>query len=170
MHNFDRNSEKQVTLEDLLRLKKLERPDSVFWEKFDKQLHENTLKKLFCKRSILSRIFSFGSISLKPAIPVGALALLTFTIFAHYQSHSFYAKNNSVIEKNSFLPRKDQALVDFAPVKRNYVKNSIIPDNNADMHCAKSLVSPASYNGIRYLAGKTTSLSLANAMADNAIY
>ena len=38
------NINKHPNLEDLLKVKKAEQPDDVFWEKFDRDLQEKTLQ------------------------------------------------------------------------------------------------------------------------------
>jgi hypothetical protein len=39
-------NDKRVTLEDLLKLKRHERPDPAYWERFQRELHEKTLRSL----------------------------------------------------------------------------------------------------------------------------
>jgi len=49
MSNSDPEKEKQVKLEDLLRVKRAERPDDAFWGKFDRELHQRMLQTLMKK-------------------------------------------------------------------------------------------------------------------------
>lgn len=165
MNNPDRNSEKPVALEDLLKIKRHEKPDDAFWEKFDRQLHEKTLKKLVYKTSLFSRLSHLFTISLKPAISAGALALLALTLLP-----AFYSGTASVIAKN--VPSvQGNGLVDFGLAKRNYVKNSIDVDSDSDCHYASVLISPSlSSNGVRYLAGNLASVNLGSTIVSNTVY
>ncbi len=43
------NINKHPNLEDLLKVKKAEQPDDVFWKKFDRDLQEKTLQTLSSK-------------------------------------------------------------------------------------------------------------------------
>lgn len=165
MNNFDKNSEKSIVLEDLLKLKRHEKPDDAFWEKFDQQLHEKTLKKLVYRPSIFSRFSSLFTISFRPALTAGALALLTIVV----QRPTFYSQATSIIVDNT-PAHQTGFLSDFASVKRNYIKNSIIVESDDDCHYANTLISPStSSTGVRYLAGNLASVSLGSTLS-NTVY
>lgn len=71
-----------VALEDLLRLKRAERPGPEFWTQFDRELRAKQLAALVEKRPWwrdLSRTFSGVS---RYGIPLGATAILTVTFLA----------------------------------------------------------------------------------------
>lgn len=68
-----------VTLEDLLRLKKTERPAADFWMNFERELRQKQLSALVEKRSwwqALPQVFFARRVYL----PIGATAILTFTL------------------------------------------------------------------------------------------
>jgi len=75
-----------VTLEDLLRLKRAERPDPDFWVNFDRELRQKQLTALVQKRRwwhelplVLSR---------KVYVPAGAAAIVAFTLVTVRYSNS----------------------------------------------------------------------------------
>lgn len=68
----------KVTIEDLLRLKRTERPAAEFWTKFEQELRQKQLTALLEKRpwwQELSQIFAR-----RAYLPVGATAILAFTL------------------------------------------------------------------------------------------
>ena len=50
------NKERELKLEDLLKVKAAERPDAQFWERFDLELNERALKTCIKRESFLERI------------------------------------------------------------------------------------------------------------------
>ena len=58
MNNFDEKREREesnrVTLEDLLRLKRHERPRDEFWDDFEVEFKERTLQSVVCKKTWFS--------------------------------------------------------------------------------------------------------------------
>ena len=67
-----------VTLEQLLQLKRAERPDAEFWTKFDAELRQKQLAALVQRRSWwqeLPHLFAR-----RAYLPIGAAAVLTFTL------------------------------------------------------------------------------------------
>lgn len=68
----------KVTIEDLLRLKRAERPAAEFWTKFEQELRQKQLTALLEKRpwwQELPQIFTR-----RAYLPVGATAILAFTL------------------------------------------------------------------------------------------
>lgn len=79
MINHESNK-RPVTLEDLLRLKRAERPSAEFWTEFDRELRAKQLAALVEKRpwwSALPRAFAGLS---RYHVPIGATAVLALTI------------------------------------------------------------------------------------------
>jgi hypothetical protein len=78
------DSKRPVTLEDILRLKRAERPPAEFWTQFDRELRAKQLSALVQKRPW------WKSLSLAPVwtairryhLPLGAMAALAATIFS----------------------------------------------------------------------------------------
>ena len=82
------DQKKPVTLEDLLRLKRAERPSAEFWPRFERELRAKQLAAIVARRPWWSelphRIFSNLS---RYHLPLGATAVLavTFISLRHYQ-------------------------------------------------------------------------------------
>src|SRR3978361_883068 len=76
MPNSDHRS--KITIEDLLHLKKSERPSAGFWANFENELRQKQLSALVEKRAWwhdLPRYFAR-----RIYLPIGATAILTFTL------------------------------------------------------------------------------------------
>src|SRR5664279_1192263 len=76
MPNSDRRS--KVTIEDLLHLKRAERPAAEFWANFERELRQKQLTALLEKRpwwQELPQLFSR-----RAYLPIGATAILAFTL------------------------------------------------------------------------------------------
>src|ERR1700712_1506956 len=76
MPNSDHRS--KITIEDLLHLKKSERPSAGFWANFENELRQKQLSALVEKRAWwhdLPRYFAR-----RVYLPIGATAILTFTL------------------------------------------------------------------------------------------
>jgi hypothetical protein len=72
------NPRSKVTVEDLLRLKRAERPDAEFWTKFERELRQKQLTALMEKRPWWQELPQF--FSRRAYLPVGATAILAFTL------------------------------------------------------------------------------------------
>lgn len=76
----DHSEIRKVSLEEVLRLKRLERPEPQFWDRFDKELREKQLAAIMAKRPWwqmdLGRIMTGLA---RARVPVGAAAVLTLT-------------------------------------------------------------------------------------------
>lgn len=77
----------KVTLEDLLQLKRTERPAEEFWTSFERELRQKQLTALMEKRAWWQEIPLF--LSRRAYLPVGATAILAFTLV----SVKFYSPN-----------------------------------------------------------------------------
>ncbi|MBP7143132.1 MAG: hypothetical protein KBA71_14575 [Opitutaceae bacterium] len=76
----DHSEIRKVSLEEVLRLKRLERPDPQFWDRFDKELREKQLAAIMAKRPWWQMDLSRMMTGLARArVPVGAAAVLTLT-------------------------------------------------------------------------------------------
>jgi len=75
----------QVTIEDLLRLKRAERPAAEFWTNFERELRQKQLTALLEKRPWWQELPQF--LARRAYLPVGATAILAFTLV----SVKFYA-------------------------------------------------------------------------------
>lgn len=68
----------KVTVEDLLRLKRAERPAPEFWSNFERELRQKQLSALLEKRPWWQEIPQF--LARRAYLPVGATAILAFTL------------------------------------------------------------------------------------------
>lgn len=68
----------KVTVEDLLRLKRAERPDAEFWNKFEVELRQKQLAALVERRPWWQQIPLL--LNRRAYLPIGATAVLTFTL------------------------------------------------------------------------------------------
>ncbi len=75
----------KITVEDLLRLKRAERPEAEFWNNFERELRQKQLTALLEKRSWWQQLPQL--FARRAYLPVGATAILAFTIV----SVKFYA-------------------------------------------------------------------------------
>ena len=64
----------KVSLEDLLRIKRAERPDEAFWNRFDKELHERTLQALVKKDPWFVQLLRGLSGKMAQTTAIGAVA------------------------------------------------------------------------------------------------
>lgn len=101
MHDKHPSSKKSVDLDSLLKLKRFEQPDAAFWEKFDEQLHQKTLKALMRKGSLRKRIAQRVIAWLHPALamPAAAAAAAVFALYvAPLQTLTHHPSNNDYSE------------------------------------------------------------------------
>jgi hypothetical protein len=78
MPNSDHKS--KVTIEDLLHLKKSERPSADFWTGFERELRQKQLSALVQKRAWWRDLPQL--IARRAYLPIGATAILTFTLIS----------------------------------------------------------------------------------------
>jgi hypothetical protein len=86
-HRF--NPPSRVTLEDLLRLKRAERPPPEFWSEFERELRQKQLAALVERRSWWHDLAAVGSRFGRMRLPLGAAAVLAlFFLSIRYQFQS----------------------------------------------------------------------------------
>lgn len=114
-----------VTLEDLLRLKRFEKPEQDFWERFDRELEKKRLLTLVNRPSFLRRFAHPLVQRVYPLYSLGAAALLLFG-FVAYQSSSVTPTG---------LPAEDGSLEPFlAETNPSIALASTLPEGTvADM-------------------------------------
>jgi hypothetical protein len=66
------------TLEELLRLKRAERPSPEFWNRFERELHQKQLAALVARRPWWQSLPAF--LTRRAYLPIGATAILAFTL------------------------------------------------------------------------------------------
>lgn len=84
---MNRDNQRPVTLEDLLRLKRTERPSAEFWNQFDRELRAKQLAAIVEKRPWWRRLpAAFAGFS-RYHLPLGATAVLALTVFSVREYH-----------------------------------------------------------------------------------
>lgn len=78
--NHERRSQPQVTLEDLLRLKRAERPPAEFWTQFDREMRVKQLAAIIEPRPWWAPLIRVSSRVSRYQLPVGAAAMLALTL------------------------------------------------------------------------------------------
>lgn len=79
----DHPENRKVSLEEVLRLKRFERPEPMFWDRFDKDLREKQLAAIMVKRPWWQMDFGRMMAGVARArVPVGAAAVLALTFLA----------------------------------------------------------------------------------------
>lgn len=74
-------NQQKITLEDLLKVKRLEQPDAAFWETFDLRLKEKTLQAIVQKTPWYKRFSIQAWEQLKPITPAFSAAMIMFVLF-----------------------------------------------------------------------------------------
>jgi len=85
----------QVSLEDLLRLKRAERPPQEFWTRFENELRAKQLAAIVAKRPWWAGYARFFGAVARHPLPVGAAAALAFSILG-YNGYQLAAHRRSV--------------------------------------------------------------------------
>ena len=75
MADTNNSHEKEVKVEDLLRLKRAERPSEVFWNTFDRELHQRMLQTLVKKDPWYVQVLRGVSGRIAQTVVVGAAAV-----------------------------------------------------------------------------------------------
>lgn len=153
--NLESNNKKTVTLEDLLKLKRCEKPSESFWKNFDRELQQKTLQVLVEKPSWSVRVSDAVLAYFRPAIAVTSMAAV-FTI--GFFAFSTQGVTLATLAHNVKSSNGDQ-LLPFEASSANFVKNNITSDlDNAHNFTKFSVVSSDLSSGsIRYIAGNINS-------------
>lgn len=101
--NEPRRTRPQVTVEDLLRLKRAERPPSDFWNDFERELRVKQLAAIVEPRPWWAPLIRIHSRFARYQMPVGATAILALTL---------------VTVREYRLPEAEASFVPVAPVAR----------------------------------------------------
>jgi len=82
MNKDQRQDKPNVTVEDLLRLKRAEKPDAAYWQRFERELRQKTVQTVIREETSLVRFFRGSVRQLRLAVPAAAaLALLALLAF-----------------------------------------------------------------------------------------
>ncbi len=102
-------SDRTIKLEDLLQLKRAERPPAEFWKRFDEELRAKQLAALVQRRPWWQGVPAFLSRTARYHLPIGATAALALTLVsfkerAHTHSVEMSPRIGSVVEARQNQP------------------------------------------------------------------
>jgi hypothetical protein len=90
----------KITIEDLLQLKRSERPSPEFWSKFERELHQKQLAALVQRRAWWQSLPQL--LTRRAYIPVGATAVLAFTLIS--VRYSTTSATTARVEEQTDIP------------------------------------------------------------------
>lgn len=129
-----------VNLDQLLDLKRAEKPSRDFWEEFQKDFRQRQLLTLMEKESIWSRLPRFLSARSHVLVPVSSLAIALFVLIVNFQ-------DNTPIQ-NEYFETAPVAPVIAQPEVSEVLEELIVPavpEEVAESVPALSRPSPASF-------------------------
>lgn len=123
--NHERRSEPQVTLEDLFRLKRAERPPAEFWTQFDRDMRVKQLAAIVEPRPWWAPLIRVGARVSRYQLPVGATAILALTLVtvSQYRLPESEASFGAVAAQNTLDAMPGPAL--SAPVAANVYEQHV---------------------------------------------
>ena len=166
MPNFYQNKESEVGVEELLQLKRCEKPKKEFWDKFDRELKTKQLQAIVHSRSSMKSFFLRFKTSWSLSLPlVGAAAFATAIMFnldffqfsQQQKTTDVYTMNTTTALFNEVEPSYvtgelpevlDVQTRDYTQVASNHV----LPSN----HQSHVQFVASSLNGTRYLGASRT--------------
>ncbi len=86
MSDFSRDSKSKITLEEILKLKRKERPPAEFWEAFDRDLRRRTLQALVNDEPWYGRYLGSALGRILAAIPLSAAVVATLGFIIYQNS------------------------------------------------------------------------------------
>ena len=130
MADTNNSHEKEVKVEDLLRLKRAERPGEVFWNTFDRELHQRMLQTLVKKDPWYVQVLRGVSGRIAQSAAVGAAAVflalmvmrpsLVDSTRANGANGAYLALQKNALDLVNSAPSVDAAISDL--------DSNLIPD------------------------------------------
>ena len=77
---------RKISVEELLRFKRQEKPSAEFWQEFDKGLQRKKLQALVQKKTVWTHVFDVFEHCIQSTIPLTAVVVLVFTLFSSRDS------------------------------------------------------------------------------------
>ena len=138
MADIKNAQEKEVKVEDLLRLKRAERPDEAFWGTFDRELHQRMLQTLVKKdpwyvqlvRGVSGRIAQTTAVGAAAAFLAMMVVRPAFVELAQPSTGATLATLADLENSQENLPRSQPELVAAAPIEvaMSDFNSSLTPD------------------------------------------
>lgn len=140
MADTNNSHEKEVKVEDLLRLKRAERPGEVFWNTFDSELHQRMLQTLVKKDPWYVQVLRGVSGRIAQTVAVGAAAVFLALMLmrpALVDSTRANGANRANVANVAYLALRKNALdlVNSAPSVAAAISDldsNLIPDYQID--------------------------------------
>lgn len=141
-----------LTLEDILRLKRAERPSPEFWVRFEQELRQKQLAALIERRPWWHALPGFLA---KPSafLPIGATAVLAFTLV----SVKFYSPSQ--------LAQTEDHITEPTPVQPAAVAMAFVP--GADFEQPAPVVAPTVVGGASELVSEAHPLAVVEPLSEN---
>ena len=155
----------KVTLEDLLKIKKLEKPSPNFWEHFDKELHQKTLQSLVDSTPFR---FSLSSLVLKikPILAVTSLVILTGLLFTSFDKAPTHQGFSSELNLGAQAASQiDDHFIAYNDSNPHFIQDVIESSNDEHFECVHSrdnLEVNMNNDRIRYVAGSLSQIGFAS--------
>ena len=137
-----KSEKRPVAIEDLLRLKRAERPPAEFWARFDRELRAKQLSALVAKRPWWQRLpRAFTGLG-RYSLPLGAAAVLTVTFVslreesASTPTDSMAAGGAVTVAQPVTVARDEHAPARENPALRNVAAERIAPPELAVVNVA----------------------------------
>src|SRR5687767_38515 len=129
-------SNRPITIEDLLRLKRAERPPADFWATFDRELRAKQLAALVAKRPWWQRLPTAFSGLKRFRVPLGATAVVATAFFSvrDYQATPPAQQAQSPVEtiavetRSEVLPSRSEADRVSLQIESAPISSTAIPD------------------------------------------
>lgn len=168
------NQQTTTEISDLFALKRCEKPDEAFWDKFQNELHQKTLQSLVTREAWYLKLWRLSAANIKPMVPLTAAATFiaallisngTLTSVSHYFEA---APANTQTASSSELPLPaeplqivEEPLLAFSSIEsatdKNFVVGTFITAQEessqyTQVAVAKSMTNAKARN-VHYIAG-----------------
>ena len=107
MTNPEHKKMRDITLEDILKLKRQEKPTAEFWNRFERDLQQRTLQALVQCDPWYARLVQVLTHNFYAAVPV-ALAVVLGSIFLFYQQFQNPRFTQNRPDSSGFVVKSDQ--------------------------------------------------------------
>lgn len=138
-------SKRQVTLEDLLQLKRAERPRPEFWEKFERELRAKQLAAIVEKRPWWRAVPQKFAGAIRYRLPLGATAVLALTVLSVRQHQTISPSLRPASADVTIVPASTGefsavAATPSAPIEIDQVPSALAAERLATNSTASAVV------------------------------
>ncbi|MBL4574776.1 MAG: hypothetical protein JKY51_01580 [Opitutaceae bacterium] len=165
------NKTPKPSLEQLLKFKRLEKPEPAFWEKFDRELRHKQLASLVEKQPWYSQFKGFALLFARKSSPVAAFAVV-LTI-GYFSLTSSFVQTKNQPTPDSTLPSGNLAQIEVEvpevkveAVAPELANEAIVPSFRAEARYVTNIISKPRVSGQRFETISTPQAFLANFSQD----